>query len=83
MQTRSLPCQIAFKCIKVQAKEGKTSWAALFDACSAWECSRLVSGHKRCLEHTCFAEIVTEAPPAPSPLAPATCALLGWSQKPF
>ena len=40
MQTRSLTFQIAFKCIKVQAKEERTSWAALFDACSAWEVLR-------------------------------------------
>ena len=37
MQTRSLTFQIAFNCIKVQAKEERTSWAALFNACSAWE----------------------------------------------
>ena len=37
---RSLLCQIAFKCIKVQAKEERPSWAALFDAGSAWEVLR-------------------------------------------
>ena len=40
MQTRSLTFQIAVKCIKVQAKGERTSWAALFDACSAWKVLR-------------------------------------------